>query len=106
MEMMHQEQPSRVLSIELILARLLRVGSVIAAALVGAGLVAMLTGVSAATGSLLITWGLLVLVSTPVLRVLVAGLVFLWEKDWRFALFCLVVLCALAAGMLLGRGEA
>jgi hypothetical protein len=27
------------------------------------------------------------------------------EKDWRFACFCLVVICALAAGILLGQGH-
>ena len=36
------------------------------------------------------------------LRVVVATLVFLRKRDWLFALFCLVVLCALAAGVKLG----
>ncbi|HEY3368730.1 MAG TPA: DUF1634 domain-containing protein [Symbiobacteriaceae bacterium] len=97
-----QETPARVMSIELVLARVLRVGSVIAAALVGAGIFVMIMGVSPDLGSKLITWGLGVLVSTPVMRVLVAGLVFLWEKDYRFASFCAVVLSALLAGILLG----
>jgi uncharacterized membrane protein len=50
----------------------------------------------------LIMAGLITLLLTPVLRVLVAGVVFVKERDWLFALFCLVVLCALTAGVTLG----
>jgi uncharacterized membrane protein len=95
-----QEIP-KVLTVERILARVLRLGSILAGILLAAGIGAMLV-----TGSTsphrLISAGLITLLLTPVLRVLVAAVVFLKEGDWLFALFCLVVLCSLAAGVTLG----
>ena len=88
--------------IELTLARLLRVGSLIAAVLIAVGLGIMLSG-NEQLASRLVTAGLLVLMATPVLRVVTAGIIFIREKDWRFACFCLVVICALAAGIYLGQ---
>jgi uncharacterized membrane protein len=90
-------------AIELVLARLLRVGSLIAAALLAVGIVAMVLG-QTEFAPRLITAGLLVLLCTPVLRVLVAGIIFVREGDWHFACFSLVVLCALAAGVYFGNG--
>ena len=90
-------------AIELVLARFLRVGSLLAAALLGVGLVAMLLGQTEFAPKL-ITAGLLVLLCTPVMRVVVAGFIFVREKDWHFAFFSLVVLCALAAGVFFGSG--
>lgn len=98
------EKNDRSIPIEMILARLLRVGSIIAAILLALGIAAMLlTGADYAPR--LITAGLIVLMATPVMRVVVAGLVFAREKDWLFVIFCLVVLCSLTAGILLGRVE-
>ncbi|HWI61246.1 MAG TPA: DUF1634 domain-containing protein [Symbiobacteriaceae bacterium] len=102
MEMMEGKQ-SRVESIELILARLLRIGSMMAAGLMGVGIVMLALGL--ASGSLVVTAGLVVLVSTPILRVSVAMIVFLRERDYLFALFCLVVIGALFVGMLIGKAE-
>lgn len=90
--------------IELILARLLRLGSIIAALLIGVGIAASTAGWGAAPQ--LITYGLLVLLATPIMRVLVAAVVFVRERERHFAFFCLIVLCALAAGIILGRGGA
>jgi uncharacterized membrane protein len=90
-------------AIELVLARLLRIGSLIAAALLAVGILAMVLGQTDFAPKL-ITAGLLVLLCTPVMRVLVAAVIFVREKDWHFAFFSLVVLCALAAGAYLGRG--
>lgn len=89
-------------AIELVLARLLRLGSLLAAALLAVGLTAMVTGLTGIAPKL-ITTGLLVLMGTPVLRVVAAAIIFVREKDWHFALFSAVVLVALAAGILLGR---
>ena len=88
----------------MVLARLLFVGAVIAAILLAVGIGAMLLG-HGAVASHLITTGLVALMATPIMRVLTAGLIFVREKDWRFALFCLVVLCALATGIVLGHGH-
>lgn len=93
----------KVEAIELVLARLLRVGSLIAALLLGMGIAAMALGQTVLAPKL-ITAGLLVLLGTPVLRVVVAGMIFFKQKDWHFATFSLVVLCAMAAGIYFGSG--
>lgn len=96
------QTPSPHEPIELTLARLLRIGSFIAAVLIAGGIGAMLLG-REAIANRLITAGLLALLATPIMRVITAGLIFVREKDWRFACFCLVVICALAAGIYLGQ---
>ncbi|GFO68116.1 hypothetical protein GMLC_16950 [Geomonas limicola] len=89
-------------AIELVLARLLRLGSLVAAALLAVGLAAMVAGLSVIAPKL-ITAGLLVLLGTPILRVVTAAVIFIRERDWYFAFFCAVVLVALATGIVLGR---
>lgn len=98
------QTPSPHEPIEMTLARLLRIGSFIAAVLIAAGIAFMLLG-REVLASHLITAGLIVLLATPIMRVVTAGLIFVREKDWRFACFCLVVVCALAAGIILGHGH-
>jgi uncharacterized membrane protein len=95
------EETTKGLAIERILARVLRLGSIIAGVLLAAGIGAMLL-IGGSFPHRLITAGLITLLLTPVLRVLVAAMVFCKERDWLFALFCLVVLCCLAAGVKLG----
>ena len=96
------QTPSPHEPIEITLARLLRIGSLIAAALIATGIGTMLLG-KEALATRLITAGLLALLATPIMRVITAGLIFVRQKDWRFACFCLVVICALAAGIYLGQ---
>lgn len=91
-------------AIETVLARLLRGGSLVAAGLLAAGIAAMVLGRTDFAPNL-ITGGLLVLLGTPVLRVLAAGFIFVKEGDWHFAAFSLVVLVAMAAGVYLGSGH-
>lgn len=98
------QTPSPHEPIELTLARLLRIGSFIAAVLIAVGIFFMLLG-RELIASRLITAGLIVLLATPIMRVATAGLIFVREKDWRFACFCLVVICALAAGIFFGHGH-
>lgn len=95
------QEPTHLLAIERILARVLRLGSIIAGVLLAAGIGGM-QFTAAAYPRQMITAGLIALLLTPVLRVLVAAVVFCKERDWLFALFCLVVLCSLAAGVTLG----
>ena len=98
---MREEVKAEVAALELILARFLRIGSVIAALLLGRGIALMILGLTGLAPRL-ITAGLLVLLGTPVLRVVVAGVIFVREKEWAFAFFSVVVLCAVAAGIYLG----
>jgi uncharacterized membrane protein len=48
--------------------------------------------------------GLLVLIATPILRVIGSTLAFLYERDWRYALITFVVLLVVTLSLLLGRG--
>lgn len=48
--------------------------------------------------------GLLVLLATPVLRVVGSILAFAYERDWRFAGITLVVLIIVISSILLGKG--
>ena len=95
------QETTKVLAVERILARVLRIGSIVAGVLLAVGIGGMLLG-RAAFAHELITAGLITLLLTPVMRVVVAAIVFCKERDWLFALFCLVVLCALVTGVKLG----
>jgi uncharacterized membrane protein len=48
--------------------------------------------------------GLMILMATPAIRVLGSVIVFLWERDWRYAAITLLVLSVMIASVLLGRG--
>ena len=100
-----QEKDARIVAIELILAKTLRIGSIIAAILLALGIGAFFFG-GAVLAPKLITAGILVLLCTPVMRVIAAGVIFIKEGEYHFALFSLVVLCALLIGAILGRGGA
>jgi uncharacterized membrane protein len=47
--------------------------------------------------------GLLVLIATPIVRVVGSIIIFAYERDWRFALITLVVLAIVMLSLLLGR---
>lgn len=98
------ERTSKNEAIELALAKLLRIGAAAAASLVAAGIIVTIFGLTALGGNL-VNIGLLALVATPIMRVTVAGIVFLRERDWLFASFCLAVLGFLIIGMLIGKVE-
>ena len=100
----NHEAEADVHPIELVLARLLRLGSLIAAALLAVGIALMAMGMTVLAPKL-ITAGLLVLLGTPVMRVVVASIIFTKEREWHFAFFSFVVLCAMAAGIYFGKGD-
>lgn len=89
------------MSIEVLSVRLLQLGAVIAALLIAAGVILRLLGHSTE----LVTAGLIVLLFTPILRVVVALCLFLQQRDFLFALFSVLVLLALAAGIWIGRAH-
>jgi uncharacterized membrane protein len=49
--------------------------------------------------------GVLLMLATPVVRVLVAGILFLREKDWKYGAISFGVLTILLLGALFGIGE-
>jgi uncharacterized membrane protein len=54
-------------------------------------------------GRAVVMVGLLLLIATPVLRVAVSILIFVYERDWVFVLITSVVLMVLLASFLLGK---
>ena len=50
--------------------------------------------------------GLLLLIATPVVRVAVSILGFVYERDWRYILITSIVLGLLILSFALGRAEA
>ena len=49
--------------------------------------------------------GVLLMLATPVVRVLVAGVLFFRERDWKYAAISLGVLAILLLGAVFGIGE-
>lgn len=74
--------------------RALRVATWIAAGLLLAGLLLWMAGVAA--GDPVMHAGLLLLIATPIARVVIALIDFLVLRDWRFAMLTGVVLLSLA----------
>jgi uncharacterized membrane protein len=52
----------------------------------------------------LIQFGLLILIATPIARVCYSALAFLFERDWKYVTFTLVVLSLLLYSLLRGLG--
>ena len=46
-------------------------------------------------------WGFVMLMLTPVVRVLVLTIALLWQGDWLFGFVCLFVLCVLTGGIVI-----
>jgi uncharacterized membrane protein len=60
-------------------------------------------GVIHLKGQAIIQLGIVLLIATPVLRVIFAGIGFLLEKDYLYSLISLVVLLIILASMISGR---
>ncbi|GIP23516.1 DUF1634 domain-containing protein [Paenibacillus sp. J22TS3] len=119
----HEETPSRIADVELAISKILRIGVVVAAAVIIAGLVKLLvTGVSGYPDDTyplgfaaiwegllelksvaIIETGLLLLIMTPVLRVFVSLFVFWQEKDYRFVAITATVFIILILSFMLGK---
>jgi uncharacterized membrane protein len=82
-----------------VLALTLKAGAYTAFALIVAGLILQLV---TPLGPRVTTAGVVVLLATPVLRIIVAGIQFLRERDTRYALVSLGVLCIVVLAYFLG----
>ncbi|BDU78523.1 DUF1634 domain-containing protein [Mesoterricola sediminis] len=87
--------------VEVFLVRALRAGSILSATLLVLGLGFQVLHRAGPANRLTVA-GLLILLGTPVLRVVVAAVVFARQREWLFVGFCTVVLAALALGYKLG----
>ena len=83
--------------LEEIIGTVLRAGVIASSVCLAVGLVlSLLTGGGAVTGFLLNT-GIVVLLATPVVRVIVSTVQYVSERDWTFATLTFIVLLELAA---------
>jgi uncharacterized membrane protein len=70
--------------LEIQLGRLLQAGVLTSAACLALGLVLWMAGVSAGAASALLTTGLVILMATPILRVIVSLIEYVRMRDWFF----------------------
>lgn len=63
----------------------------------------LFTGLLSLNAGSYLSLGLLVLIATPIIRVITSFISFLVEKDWRFAAITLVVLTTVLVSILLGK---
>ncbi|MEA5077685.1 MAG: DUF1634 domain-containing protein [Anaerolineaceae bacterium] len=63
----------------------------------------LISGIVSMNASSFLSLGLLVLIATPIIRVVTSFISFLVEKDWRFAAITLVVLVTVLVSILLGK---
>ena len=85
--------------IELVLGRVLLIGSSISTIVLAAGLALVLGAPSMALGGWLLRAGLIVLMATPALRVLAAVIEYARSGDWLFAALTSTVLLVLAGSL-------
>jgi uncharacterized membrane protein len=83
--------------LERVVGRVLRVGVTTSSVCLAAGLILSLLPAPAALVSALLQTGLVVLLATPVARVIVSIVEYVVERDWTFAMLTAVVLLELAA---------
>jgi hypothetical protein len=87
------------------LARLLGLGSWASCALIAAGMVVRMSGVSAlSVADHLVSAGIVLLIALPTLRVALMAVWFLFRRDLDFALIAALVLLIIIASTLLGAG--
>ena len=87
------------LAADRVLSFTLKAGAYTAFALTLSGLLLRL---ATPVGDKIVTAGLLVLLATPALRIVVAGIQFLRERDFKYALVSLVVLAIVILAYCLG----
>jgi uncharacterized membrane protein len=120
--------PPRGLAQELVISAVLRGGVLLSAAIIALGtaaffwqaftghvageaafphtLGATLAGVRAGNPAAIIVLGLLVLLATPLLRIIVSIVSFARERDWPYVAITLLVLAILLLSFALGKGGA
>lgn len=87
--------------LELKLGRLLFAGVTISAVCLAAGLVLTLAGLSPAVANVILTAGLVILMITPVARVVASLVVYVRLRDWFFVATTIVVFGVLLMAWLL-----
>lgn len=91
---------ARFAAVERHLGRLLTAGVAVSALLLGCGLLAVVVRPNGTAAGPLLAAGLLVLMATPMLRVVVSIAEYVRMREWFFVVIALVVLIELSAGVI------
>ena len=86
-------------TLERILARVFRAGTMASGSMLAAGLVLSFIWPTSRATEILLGGGVAVLLVTPVARVVASFLDYLWMRDWWFALWTGIVLVLLASSL-------
>jgi uncharacterized membrane protein len=87
-------------TLERLLGRVFRVGTIVSGSMLAVGLVLSFVRPSSPVTAFLLGGGVIVLLVTPVARVLTSFLDYLWMRDWWFALWTGIVLALLASSFI------
>lgn len=85
------------MNLERIIGHVLRGGVLISTVCLSAGLALSLATSGGAASALLLNAGIIVLLSTPVARVIVSIVQYVHDRDWQFATLTVIVLLELMA---------
>ena len=86
--------------LELVIGRLLRAGVVMSSLGLAGGLILTIVGISRPTADIALSAGLLVLLATPVARVVVSVVGYARDRDWMFVLLTVGVLVSLTGSVI------
>ena len=86
--------------LETTIGEVLRFGTITSSTMFAIGLVMTVAGYQPAAAELLLVAGLVILLATPVARVVVSVIEYMRERDWTFVMLTLIVLLALAGSVI------
>jgi uncharacterized membrane protein len=89
--------PEQTARLERVVGRVLRGGVIASTACLSVGLLLSLFGVGS-SAAFLLNAGIVILLATPVSRVVVSTVEYIVERDWAFATLTIAVLLELVAG--------
>ncbi len=85
------------MKLERLIGQVLRAGVIASSACLTVGLLLWLTTGGGAVSSFLLNAGIVILLATPVARVIVSTIQYVSERDWAFATLTFIVLLELVA---------
>jgi uncharacterized membrane protein len=88
--------------LEVLIGRVLKTGAIASAAMLASGLLLQSAMPTVGVGAFLIQVGLVILMATPVARVVTSVIQYIVERDWVFAGLTLTVLIVLLGSLLFG----
>jgi len=94
-----QEDARAVERLQTIVGRVLRGGAFLSTGLMAVGLILALTGSAGSWSDIPLRIGLVILMATPVANVVVSGLEYVAERDWKFVLLTILVLVILSGSL-------